>query len=634
MDIAALARHVVRSPTVATVEILPFCCSSDGRTFLAETIAANRLNRVVIAACSPLEHELTFQDVMAKAGLNPFLLQRVNLREQCAWVTQDAREATAKAICAVRGAIARAVLHEPLSTPKIECETDVMVLGAGVAGISAALALASKERHVYLVDKAPCIGGKVARFQHLFPDLECASCLLAGQWDALLHHERIHLLTLTRVRRVEGYLGNFLVELVQERRGVDPSACMGCGLCQETCPVGKSGDSPPGSQRQSGIAIPHPGALPHVAVIDAHRCLRFQGQDCDACEAACPHGAIRHDEGDRSHNIKVGAIVVATGYALLDTRRAPQYGHGVNPWVITGMELEHLLSVDGPTGGKVLRADGRPPASVALVHCVGSRCGRFNAHCSGLCCRLSLKYAARILQELPETMVSLLHSDLCLPGREPQRLLATLSASDRARFLRMAAPDAVEVTAHRNGALIRYREAQGELHLLDADLVVLLTAMEGSEDGAELAGCLDVRRDENGFFMAAHPQLDPVSSTREGIFLAGCALGPCDVPTAIMQGQAASGKILARLIPGETISLQATTASILAEHCSRCGLCRAVCPSSAIHFPGPDNPPSIHVALCAGCGTCAVACPSGAIRHHHFTDAQILAELSELTRDP
>lgn len=633
IDVAALVSHVAHLEDVATVKVSSFCCSPDGRSLIEESIADEHLDRVVIAACSPLEHEHTFISIMADAGLNPFLLQMVNLREQCAWVTQDVREATAKAARLVEAAVARVRLLQPLTVGEIACQADVLVVGAGIAGISASLALAQKDRRVYLVEKSPCIGGRANRFQVIFPDLQCASCLFAAPFDLVLHHERIQLFTLTKVESVAGYLGNFRVRLKQEDRGVAPEACVGCGLCQEVCPVGVTDESEDGPPKRPAISIPYPGCLPHVAVIDKRRCLRSQGQVCDACQAICPYGAIRFDEGDHRHQISVGAIVLATGYGLFDVLRAPQYGYGVNPSVLTAMEMESLLDADGPTGGKVLRSDGQSPNTITLVHCVGSRNAAFHEHCSGICCQLSLKYAANILQDMPEARVNILHSDLCLPGKVSQRLLASLGRSNRVRFLRLEAPDALQVDAHGEGASIRYRDFLGTARTLETDLVVLMTAMEGCHDGAELARCFDIERDEDGFFVAGHPQTDPIGSTREGILLAGCARGPGDIPMAVAQGQAAAGKILARLIPGETLSLQPVVAEILPERCSGCGICRAVCSASAIDFSEPNAPPGINVVLCSGCGSCAVACPSGAICFHHYTDEQLTAEIKGLVGD-
>jgi heterodisulfide reductase subunit A2 len=633
IDLEAVVRHVSLPETVVTVEVLPFCCSPEGQTHIAEEIAVHRLDRVVVAACSPLEHEHTFHGVMTRAGLNPFMLQMVNIREQCGWVTQDVGEATAKAMNLVAAAVARVKLHKPLVAGEIQCQTDVLVVGAGIAGISAALTLAQEQRQVYLLEKSPCIGGKAARFQHMFPDLGCTSCMFAAQFDQVFHSERIQLFTSTQVQRVRGYWGNYLVELRQEFRGVDPNICVGCGLCQDACPVRVPDESDHRFQQRSAIFIPYPGALPHVAVIDWKSCLRFQGHACDACLDACPYGAVRYDDRDQSHHIHVGAIVLATGYDLFDPSRAPQYGYGTTPNVITSMELEHLIDSDGPTGGQILKTDGQPPNTVTLVHCVGSRSAAFNDYCSGICCRLSLKYALKVLEELPETRVVLLHSDLCLPGKEAQRLLATLRRSDRVRFLRMAAPDAVQVVVEGDSACIRYLDERGQTRTLSTDLVILLTAMEGAHDGADMAGLLGIGQDEDGFFMAARPETDPIASSREGILLAGCARAPGDIPTAVMQGQAAAGKIHARLVPGETLPLPAVTAEILPERCSRCGLCQTWCPSSAIDHSVTDCVPKINAVLCAGCGICAVACPSGAIDLRHYTDEQLTVELSELVGD-
>jgi heterodisulfide reductase subunit A2 len=633
IDIAELYRRVRHSEAVVMAAIVPFCCSADGQALIAEETVKHGLDRVVIAACSPLEHEHTFNGVLVEAGLNPFLLQMVNIREQCAWVTPDVREATAKAITLVQAAIARVEFHRPLVAGEIECQADVLVVGAGIAGISAALTLAQKQRQVYLVEKSPSIGGKASRFQHMFPDLQCTSCLFAEEFDEVMHSEQIQLFTLSRVQSVAGYWGNFQVELRQEDRGVDLNACVGCGLCQEACPVSVPDEPREGFKQRRAIFIPYAGALPQVAVIDWNHCLRSQGYACDACQAACPYAAVRYDDGHHSHQIKVGAIVLATGCGLFDPSRAPQYGYGTVPNVITGMELEHLLDSDGPTAGKILKIDGQPPDTIALVHCVGSRSEAFHEYCSGICCRLSLKYAARVLEDLPEARVALLHSDLCLPGKDSQLLLADLSRNNRVRFLRMAAPDALQVVEQGDSASIRYRDDRGYAQTLTTDLVVLLTAMEGARDGAELAVLFDIEQDEDGFFMAARRHSDPLASTREGIILAGCAMIPGDIPTAVAQGQAAAGKILSQLMPGETLPLPAVTAEILPERCSRCGRCQASCPSSAIDCFAMDTSPSVNKVLCSGCGACAVACPSGAICLHHYTDEQLTAELSILVGD-
>jgi len=608
-------------------------CSQEGKALLEKDIKEHKLNRVVIAACSPKEHEITFRQVLGSAGLNPFLLQMANIREQCAWVTEDKRLATEKAKQMINAALKRVTHHESLEIKEIECQPDVLVVGAGIAGISAAITLAHKKRKVYVVETLPCIGGKIARFEDLFPTLECASCILDPKIDEVLHNEHIELFTLSEVQEVLGYYGNFHVRVQQRAKYVDPESCLGCGACFDCCPVRVKNEYNEGLDERRAIFIPYPGALPNVAAIDRTHCLRWQGQECHACQEACPFGSIHYDETDQIHELEVGAIVLATGFDLFDPGRAAQYGYGKMENVYTSLEFERILSSTGPTGGKIVLRNGQPPKRIALIHCVGSRTPKFNEHCSGVCCMYSLKFAHQAIKKIPDISITHLYTDLCLPGKESQRFYNMVSQSEAVEFRRMSGPDAIEIVEEGEGLSIRYIDEHGNASEVSSDLVVLAPAVEGARDAPLVARIFEVSQGEAGFYIEGDTHAAPVSTAREGIFIAGCAQGPKDIQGSVAQGQAAAGLILSSLIPGEKLVLEPMAAEVREDLCASCRICMGLCPYKAIYAEDEEKPSVINKLLCKGCGICAAACPSGAIKASHYTDNQILEEIRGIVKD-
>jgi len=620
-DSALSLEDVVLVKTVQTL------CSPDGQDLIRKDIREHSLTKVVIGACSPKEHELTFRDVLESAGLNRFSLQMANIREQCAWVVGDKAKATQEAKAAIRAAVQRVKRHETLIAKEVDCRADVLVLGAGIAGISAALTLAQKNRTVYLLEKLPFIGGKVALYEDLFPNMKCASCLLDPYLDEVLHNDGIELLTFTEVEEILGSYGNFFVRATRRARSVDPEACIGCGTCSEACPVAVGNEYNSALDERKAIYVPYAGALPNVPVIDRGSCLRFQGEQCSSCQAACPFGAIDFKQEDETLELNIGAVVVATGFDLFDPAEAPQYGYGTVENVLTSFEFERLVNSEGPTGGEILREDGRPPERIALIHCVGSRTAARNNYCSAVCCEYSLKLARLARKKLPETAIVDLSSGLCLPGKEAHRLLDHFMADPGTECFRLLSPDSVEVGKEDGKISVNYVAADGQRMSFGCDMVVLAPAIEAPSGAAALAKLVDILQDGHGFFQEEDVTTAPVSTVRRGIFIAGCCQGPKDIQTSVAQGQAAAGQILSGLIPGEKLELEPTGAEIRADLCSGCGLCVAVCPFRAISIDPEVGQPVASEALCRGCGTCAAMCPSGAIRAKHFTAEQILAEI-------
>ena len=632
LDLERIAAALAVSPHEVTVRTVPLLCAEATREQMAVELANDPPERVVIGACSPREHEATFMRVMTAAGLNPYLMQLVNLREQIAWVTPDREQATAKAITWLRGAINRVVLHQPLERREIDAVATVLVIGAGPAGLKAALTLAASGRQVILVERSPVIGGLPVRFEELFPSLECGPCLMEPILAAVLHGEsaeRIELLTMAELHEVTGFFGNFQVRIRQTPRHVDLERCIGCGECAAACPDSFPNPFEEGLNQRKAIDLPFVGALPNVPTLERNACRRWRGEDCELCRLACPIGddLVRFDDEARILERQVGAIVVATGAALYDCSGLSALGYGRIPGVHTTLELERLLTSSGPTGGELQTAAGTPPRAIAIIHCVGSRDATRQPYCSEICCLASCKYHQLLHHKLPEVKVWHFFRELVLPGKGTPLLCSAEELEESLRRYRRI--DDLHVTKLPQGGCRVIDLSQDDAGV-EVDLVFLAPALVPAPGSKELAGLLDIPRDRYGFFEEMHDRIDVVSSKLRGVYLAGTCQAPMDIQRSTLQGMAAAGLILAGLPEGKRLEIDPVVAMVDEERCSGCRICGALCPFKAISYDAEHKKSRIEALLCQGCGTCVAACPSGAIRAEHFSDGEILAELKGL----
>ncbi|MBI2353468.1 MAG: CoB--CoM heterodisulfide reductase iron-sulfur subunit A family protein [Deltaproteobacteria bacterium] len=629
IDSNRVRESLAASGRIAYFKTCPFLCSEEGKSFLEQDLRDEQPDRIVIAACSPREHEATFMRVMGQAGMNPYLMQMVNIREQIAWVTEDPEKAAKKAALALKAALKRVELHEMLEKQELEASPAVLVIGAGPAGLKAALTLAEAGRKVTVVEKTPVIGGLPVLYEELFPNMECGPCMLEPLMGEILHGEHaanIELLTMAEVSEVVGYFGNFVVKVRQRPRYVDTHQCIGCGECLDPCPVSAPNPFNCGMDEKKAIGFTFMGALPSAPYLDPGLCTRFtQGSDCTACGAACPmgEGVIVYDDVEKLIERQVGAIILATGSSLYDCSGFENLGYGRLADVRTALEFERMLASNGPTAGEIVTSGGEAPASVAIVHCVGSLDDDHQPYCSGVCCQYAFKFNHLLESKLPEAEIRHLYKEIVSPGKEEYALHRAARNNPNASFIRYRDIADIAVVNEEGRQMMRFRNGNA----INADLVVLCPAVVPNADAERLGAQLDVPLDRFGFFEELHGRMDSARSKMRGVYLAGACQAPTDIQRATGQGMAASGYVLSELALGRKIELDPLFASVYPERCAGCKVCMKVCPYRAIGFDAENGVAVVNAVLCHGCGTCVAACPVGAVKSNHFTNEMILVEI-------
>ena len=414
----------------------------------------------------------------------------------------------------------------------------VLVIGAGIAGVEASSLLAKSGRQVYLVEKNSYIGGNVIKLEDAFPSMECVGCIVAPKLEEVVDNKNIVLLRLSQVEAVSGSPGSFSVKIKKRAGYVDMESCISCGACFDPCPVEVDNEFEERLSKRKAIYIPCTGALPAVPIVDIENCLRFKGQECQACQEACAFEAIDFNQQDEEIEIQVGAIIVATGFKSFDPSRISRYGYKKFDNVYSAMEIERICASNGPTQGQIVLQNGEAPKSIAIIHCVGRE---EKGYCSSVCCMASLKIAHFVKHKLPEVKITQFYTDLCIPGKTYQRFYQEAKEGG-VDFIRATV---AEVSQSGNGLNIRYKSEDGKENTLTVDMVILNPALEPAADSVKLAQILGISQGEDGFFSEKEPDLTPVVTAREGIFIAGCAQNPKDIAETIADAEAASGRVLA-----------------------------------------------------------------------------------------
>ena len=626
-----VAEYAKTLPNVVIAKDYKYMCSDPGQSLIQDDIKEHGLNRIVVAACSPRLHEPTFRRCVEEAGLNKFLFEFANLREQDSWVhmTQPA-EATAKAKDLTRMAVAKARLLEPLEASKVAVDKKCLVIGGGVAGIQSALDLADMGFKTYMVERNPTIGGRMGQLDKTFPTLDCSMCILAPKMVDTSKHENIELITYAEVKEVDGYIGNFTVKVEKKPRYVKEDDCTGCGQCQEVCPIEIPNYYDEGVGMVRAAYIPFPQAVPLCATIDKNYCI-----DCGLCETVCGPEAIDRNMEPEEIELHVGTIIAATGYDPYDPTEKYEYGYGRYTNVITAMEIERMINASGPTGGHVQKpSDGKEPKRVAFIHCVGSRDEQIGkSYCSRVCCMYSMKNAQLCIDHEPDTEVTCYYMDIRSFGKGFEEFYKTSQEKYGIEFIRGRPAEIIEnddltLTVRAEDTLL------GKVTEYTYDLVVLSVGLEPPKGSNELRQTLGLSRTSDGFYMEAHPKLRPVDTLTDGVYIAGVAQGPKDIPDAVAQGSAAASRASIPMAKGE-VEIEPITADTDTTVCGACEVCVELCPFGAVSIEGEgaDKHAAINVALCKGCGTCVGACPSGAMNQNHFKTEQIMAQIAAALED-
>lgn len=442
-------------------------------------------------------------------------------------------------------------------------------------------------------------------------------------------HENIELMTYSEVMEVSGYVGNFKVKIRKKPRYVDESKCTGCGTCQDKCPVKVDNEFDVGVGKRKAIYTPFPQAVPNVPVIDREQCTYFIKGKCRACEKFCEPKAIDFEQTEKIVELDIGCIIVTTGFDNMEPSAMLQFGYGKYDNVITGLQFERMSNASGPTGGKIVLKDGTEPQSIAILHCIGSRDINYHEYCSRVCCMYSLKFSHLLREKIPDCEIYQLYIDMRCFGKGYEEFYNRIQ-EEGVNFIRGRAAEVTDIAEipDEKGRLIVLCEDTliSRPRRIPVDMVVLSTAVEPRADAGEVARQFSISRSKDGFFLEKHPKLDPIATTTDGVFIAGCCQGPKDIPDTVAQASAAAARALAMISKGK-VEVEAATAFVQEELCSGCKTCISLCPYNAISFDDEKKVSVINEALCKGCGTCAAACPSGAITSRHFTTEQIMAQL-------
>ena len=602
-----------------------YLCAESGLNEIKEVIIKEKIDRVVIAACSFKLHGQLFRKTIEEAGINRFLITFANIREQNSWVhPEDPEKATEKAIDQINMAIEHVKLLEPLEVLYSNITPSTLIIGGGISGIKAALIVADAGYKVYLVERDLTIGGHMALFDKTFPTLDCSICILGPLMTEVKDHPNIELLTFSEVKRVEGYVGNFEVTIEKKPRFIKEDNCVGCfDICRDVCPIEVEDTYFP----RKAIDVPYPQAIPLLPNIIEEYCI-----GCKACQQACgDRDAIDFDQKLEEISVNVGTIIVATGFRTFDPSLLAELNYQKYPDIITSMQMESLLNNDGPTRGKVVRpSNGKLPKKVSFILCVGSRNKKIHHDfCSQVCCNVAIKQAILLKKEYPDIKINIYYIDIRAIGKGCEEFYNRARETYGIRFIKSNISAVLKDDLSDN-LIVRGEDIVENLIFENkSDLVVLAIGVEPAENTDKLSNILNISQDTYGFLLEKHLKIKPSETSVNGIFLAGVIQGPKDIPSSIAQAESAAAKTVVLIASGK-VELDPYVVHFDSAKCDMCRLCENICIYNAIKIE--KDKLDVIQANCSGCGACAAMCPLDALYIPNFRKDQISAQIKTILK--
>lgn len=626
VDLEKVQKHIEGREGIEVIRVYGHMCSGAGQKLITEDIEKLGLDRVVVASCSPQFHEKTFKKTMVRGGLNPWVLEIANFREHCSWAHKDKPEdATAKAADILDAALEKVKRDYPLEEKKMQLGDNVLVIGGGIAGIQTSLDLAYAGKHVTLVEKDPTIGGKMARLTKTFPTEDCAACIISPKMAEVAGHPNVDLYTNAEIASLSGHRLHFEAVIEQKPRyisdSLDMDECLICGKCQEVCPVDVPNDWEQGIMNRKAIYVPADLAIPFRYLVDPVNCLHFRDGSCSACAEVCPQKAVDFEQKPKRIERSFDAVVVATGYDIFDGARKPVFGYGEYENVVNALAMERI--VDHITENPPPREVGH---RVAFIQCVGSRDEQVgNEYCSRVCCMYSTKLASLLKQARPETDIYIFYTDLRAFGKGYEEYYKRAQEMG-IKFLRGKPAQIDEDPDTKKVILLVEDTLSRQIIESEFDLVILANGLEPNRATGKIVDELKLATSPDGFLKEAHPKYRPVDTEIEGVFLAGVAQGPKDIPDTVTSASAAASRVIGTLAMKE-FAISPTLAFVHPEFCDSCKACLNECPKRAIFMDDETGKAMVNEAMCLGCGACIACCHTEAIDLHGYTNRQLYAQV-------
>jgi len=627
IDCTALVEFSKTLPNVVEASEYISLCTEPGAEFIKEKMTESNANRLIVASCTPKTHEPVFKSVLESMDMDSSYLEFVNIREHSSFVHRNDKPGAQKvAEDAIRSAVARAAVLEPILVKEVDITKKALIIGGGVAGLTAGIDLAEQGFEVYLVEKNPTIGGKMAQLDRTFPTDDCSIWILGPVMLQSARTPGLNLHTYSELEDVEGFIGNFKVKVRKKARYVT-NDCNGCGACFDVCPAFGYNEFNEGMDPRKAIYISFAQAVPSLAQIDMDRCIR-----CELCKDACELEAIDFNQEDEIIELEVGSIIVATGWDEY-VPETGYLGYNIYPNVITELQLERILAPNGPTIGHLVRpSDGKRPKRILFIQCVGSRDLNKNTYCSaGVCCMIAIKNTKLIKQHYPDTEIDVAYMDIRAAGKDYEEYF-TASRKEGIRYIRTNISKVKEDSLTGNIKVIMQNTLRESLGLkeLEYDLVVLSASMMPAQGIGKIEKMLKLETSQDGFFKEFHSRLNPIDTKIPGIALAGVAQGPKSIAESIAHGRAAASS-LARLMSKDKYRILLIRAIVDKEKCAKCGLCELNCPYGAITIN--DDGAEVNEILCRGCGSCLANCPSEAITLRYYREPQYEKQIDAILEE-